>query len=103
VVDFVKDSLKLEIDCEKRAVEKIKKHKLSLDIDNYIRRANVYMFSWRYFLDLRCWYHPYYKPYENDELVAIMPTKFLSFNKYWGGHEDIYRFLVKHHKKLLDT
>ena len=100
VIDYTKGSLKLELDCEKRAVDKIIKYGLSIDLDDYIKVANVYLYSWRDFLDLRCWYDNYNKPYDNEDVIAAMPTHFLSFEKYWKGHSKVHEFLLKHRKVL---
>lgn len=39
--------IELELDCEIRSIEKIKKWGLPIDIDEYIRKANVYLYSYR--------------------------------------------------------
>lgn len=102
VVDYVYGSLALELDCEKRAVKKIKRHKLSLDLENYIRRANVYLYSWPEFMNLRCWYQPHKKPYDDPEILANMPTKLLTLDEYWNGNSQIHEFLKENGKFLVD-
>jgi hypothetical protein len=37
-----------ELDCEKRSVDKIRKWGLPIPIENYIREANTYVFSYRF-------------------------------------------------------
>lgn len=100
VEDYTKGSLRLELDCEQRTSDKIIKYELSLNLDDYIRRSNVYLYSWRYFLDLRCWYDNHHKPYDDEEILAAMPTHFLKFDEYWSGHPLIEQFLLKYNIKL---
>ena len=45
----------LEEDCERRTVKKIKKYDLPIDIDDYIRHANLYIFSYQYMKETRKW------------------------------------------------
>lgn len=45
----------LELDCEKRAVRKIKKYNLPLNIEEYIKKANSYVFSYNYMKESRKW------------------------------------------------
>lgn len=69
--------LELELDCEKRAVELIKKFNLGINIEDYIQRANAYMYFWRYLEHSRRWCSPYNTPSANDSIVRVMPSKFL--------------------------
>lgn len=57
----------LELDCEKRSVDKIKKYKLPIDIIRYKRRANCYVYSYAYMIESRIWIPSVYDtPYIND-------------------------------------
>jgi len=67
----------LELDNEKRSVKLIKKHNISLDIERYIRCANSYVYFYTYMLQSRKWCKPNNSPYGNEELIAIMPNKFV--------------------------
>lgn len=69
--------LELELDCEKRAVEIIKKFNLNINIQDYIQRANAYVYFWRYLEHTRRWCNPYNTPSNNDEIARTMPTRFL--------------------------
>lgn len=51
-IDILKN---LELDCEKRSVEKIKKYKLPIDIKEYIQKANSYIFFYNYMKKTRRW------------------------------------------------
>jgi hypothetical protein len=37
---------RVELDCERRTVAEIRKHKLPIDVDRYIQKANAYIFSY---------------------------------------------------------
>lgn len=77
-IDFHLDNcLQLELDCEKRAVSYIQKYELEIDIEDYIQRANAYMYFWRYLRYSKKWCNPYNAPSNNEALVRIMPKKFL--------------------------
>ena len=67
----------LEVDAEKRAVKMIKKYNLPIDIDEYIRGANAYIYFYNYILDIRRWSKPNNSPYRNKILIASMPKTFM--------------------------
>jgi hypothetical protein len=77
---YIKGVLAVELDCEKRAVENIKKFGLPCDIDDYIQKANAYVYFYQFVLKRRKWYSPGKAPYEIPEVYSKMPTKFL--NRY---------------------
>jgi hypothetical protein len=71
--------IKMELDCEKRTVRKLKKYKVYPDMKNYIKQVNAYLFGyWATFRD-RVWC-PF--PYNNKKIVNKMPDKFLSEKVY---------------------
>lgn len=78
ISNHLDNCLALELDCEKRAVQLIKKYDLGIDIKDYIKRANAYMYFWKYLLHSRKWCNPYNTPSNNDNIVSIMPSKFLN-------------------------
>lgn len=59
--EYLKTIIELEVDCEKRTVQKIKDWNLPIDIDKYIRGANVYMFFYLDLLRTRMWSSSYHK------------------------------------------
>ncbi len=72
----------LELDCEKRAVKKIRKYNLPVDIDEYVRRANAYVCFYTAMKKTRRWYTPGNEPYNNEKVWKEMPTKWLNdYNK----------------------
>ena len=56
IEQYTNDVITLELDCERRSVEKIKRFNLPINIKNYIRAANTYLFSILYASHKRTWY-----------------------------------------------
>lgn len=54
----------VELDCEKRVVEKIKKYRLNLDIPTQIQKANAYVQFYEHVGKTRVWYPPGKEPYQ---------------------------------------
>lgn len=73
VVDAV---LQIELDCEKRAARKIKKHKLPIDVTEYIQRANGYVYFYLSLEITRKWYAKNRAPFHLDHVWQAMPTHF---------------------------
>ena len=55
LLESVQDVIALELDCEKRAIAKIKKYNLPINLEEYCRKANAYLFSHLYLLEVRKW------------------------------------------------
>jgi len=72
----------LELDCERRTVKNIKKFKLPIDVDNYIRGANSYIYFYNYAMLRRRWWKRGMAPYYNPEILSHMPSKFMSRYTY---------------------
>lgn len=70
----------VELDCEKRSVKKIKKYDLPIDIKQYIKRANSYLFLYTFIKVKRKW--PDKGPYYIKQIVDLMPDKFLKDYSY---------------------
>lgn len=66
----------LELDNEKRSVKMIKKFDLDVDIDQYIRKANAYVFFYNRLLATRKWATPQNSPYSNKRIIETMPRYF---------------------------
>ncbi len=63
----------VELDCEKRSIEKIKAYGLPIDIELYTKKANGYVWFYRTLPITRTWL---VAPYNNPKLLALMPTHF---------------------------
>lgn len=66
----------LELDNEKRSVKIIKKYGLSVDVDEYIQKANAYVHFYNYMKISRRWSKANNSPYTNPVLYPQMSTKF---------------------------
>lgn len=77
-MDLIKRSMAVEIDCEKRTVEKIKEYELQdiLDIAEYTQKANSYVFYYLYSYWTRRFYEPGKEPYNNPSVWTCAPWSF---------------------------
>lgn len=73
------NTLLLEIDCEKRSVKKFKKYKLNINTQEYIQKANAYLFSYAVALHEKRWYA---SPYESSKIWKKMPKQLLTVEQY---------------------
>lgn len=97
IENYFKGLLALELDCEKRAVEKIKKYKLNINLQDYVKRGNVYLFSYYTFYHQKCWYDKNFRIYDQHDLVENMPeTYFADSKSYWKKHSEVWNCLKKH-------
>lgn len=84
----IKNTILLELDCEKRTVRKMKKYGIKFNESYYIQKANSYLFSyWASYRD-RKWY-PF--PYEKKSIFEKMPKVFMNEKEY----------LTKNHEWLM--
>lgn len=85
----IKKVQELELDCDKKALRQIKKFKLKVDIDEYIKVSNLYIYCHRFFPK----YKKFFIPFE-DELLDLMPKKHFtkkSMLKKIKGVEKLYK------------
>lgn len=73
--EAVQDIIRLELDCEKRSIKKIKQYNLPIDISLYIKGANVYLYSYLYMLEVRKWIPSIYT---SCDVTQKASTKFSS-------------------------
>lgn len=71
-----KQSIDLELDCEKRSVEKIKKYNLPINTEHYIQKANAYILFYNYVKKHRKWSNPGNPPY-GDKIWPFAPKTWL--------------------------
>lgn len=90
----VNKAIELELDCEKRSVEKIKKYGLDIDVKEYIRKANTYLFFYRYLLETRRWSVPERSPYRIEDVYNQSYSRFLT--DYSVIPSKLYRKFVEH-------
>jgi len=73
VYEFMQMIILLEEDCERRSVAKIKEWNLPIDIDRYIRGANVYLFFYLDMMRTRSWSKGAYR---HKRLLNAVSKKF---------------------------
>lgn len=85
----VNEIVKLELDCEKRTTEMIKKHpELKINVEDYIIKSNIYLYFYAIVAKNRIWYNNL--PYNDPKMKKIIPNKFIK--NYWNvpmGFEEI--------------
>lgn len=81
--DVLDRLLNLELDCERRSVEKIKKYKLPIDITEYIQKANAYVYFYRAIARTRKWTSSERSPYRNDGVWPMMPKQLFADQSYY--------------------
>ncbi len=89
----IKTSIDVEIDCEKRTVEKIKKWKLDsiIDTKEYVQKSNAYILFYRWMRKNRSWYKIGREPYNNKNIVSRMPKTFnTNYSKLSNRIEEIF-------------
>jgi hypothetical protein len=96
-----KKTCELEIDCDKRAIKKIKKYNLSITLDKYIQEANCYHASYYYFYKYACFYSPNHIPYEEEWLNDMFPSdKILDIHDVWVENKKLGEYIKRYGKKL---
>lgn len=73
------NTMLLEIDCERRTLKKFKKYKLPINTQDYIQKANAYLFSYSVALHEKRWYA---SPYEIPKIYKKMPKQLLTVEQY---------------------
>lgn len=68
-IDILRD---IEIDCEKRSVEKIIKYDLPIDLKEYIRKANAYIFGYNWMKKSRKWINS--EALYNNDVLSVIDT-----------------------------
>jgi hypothetical protein len=84
-----KNTIALELDCEKRTIRKLKKYNIKFNEKHYIQKANAYLYSYGYTLKYRKWLP---QPYRNKKIVQNMPCKFDTIDNYLNPQENILQY-----------
>lgn len=72
-LDIMRD---VELDCEKKTVALLKKYKVPIDIEQYIKGANTYIHFYNHIKQYRQWYPLKYIPYVMKRLLKIAAPTF---------------------------
>jgi hypothetical protein len=91
--EVINQIIQVELDCEKRTVEKIKTNNLPLNIEEYIQQANSYILYHHLLAQTRS-YPGKACPYELKELWSQMPKTFEG--NYTTISKKISKLLQKH-------
>lgn len=78
--ESVMRSYRLEVDCERRSVEKHRMWKTGVNESEYIQKANAYTMFYFYMRENRVWYKAGNEPYSLKEVWGHMPETF-NFNR----------------------
>lgn len=62
--ECVQDIIRLELDCEIRSIKKLKKYKIPVDFNDYIKKTNCYLYGYLFFLEKRQWIPAIYQDEE---------------------------------------
>lgn len=81
----------LELDCEKRAINKIIKYDIKCNKKEYIQKANAYVQFYNYLKLSRKWCDKNNTPYSNKNVWKLMPKKFMP--DWW--YEELPRYALK--------
>ena len=88
----IEQSRDLELDNEKRTVKLIKKWKLPIDLNDYIKKANAYLQFYNYMRISRRWSKPNNSPYSNKAIYEVMPPNFrMNYNKMAEKYLKLYK------------
>ena len=89
--EAINSARSLELDCEKRAVKKIRKWKLPISKEEYIQKSNAYILFYNYMKKVRKWSTPERSPYRSKKIYTFMPDKFLrNYSKLPKYAEEIF-------------
>jgi hypothetical protein len=74
IKELASSALNVELDCERRSAEKIKKYGLDINVEEYIQQSNSYIYFYRFIEESRMWYEK--TPYQTKEVWSKMPKSF---------------------------
>lgn len=82
--DYMSRVRNCELNCEIRAVEKIKKYGLEdvIDPERYIKQGNAYVFYHTFVTESRSWWETGKAAYNNESILELMPSNFLAPEEY---------------------
>lgn len=93
IEDMVFSTLNIELDCEKRVIEFIKRHNIDIDVEVYAKKSNAYVYFYHIIKNHRKWYNTDRKPYNIEAVWSKMPSHF----------ENDYSTIPLHYEALLLT
>jgi hypothetical protein len=80
------------LDNEKRTVKLIKKWKLPIDLNDYIKKANAYIQFYNWMRYSKRWSSPGNAPYSNKAIYEAMPPNFrMNYKKMSDKYFKLYK------------
>lgn len=76
LTSYINASLEVELDCEKRVIEKIKEYNLDIDPIEYTQKSLSYVLFYHCVKSERQWYEMGREPYSIKEVFSNMPKSF---------------------------
>lgn len=90
-----------EVDCDLRALKKIKKYNLDIDVTQYIQESNLYHQSYYYFHKYKCFYDDEKSPLNESGLISMFNGKrILTADEKWCEHKQLGEFLKQYNKSI---
>ena len=94
ISDYIERAFQVELDCEKRTLEKIKNFNLDIDQKEYVKKANSYITFYYIMEKIRKWYIVGKEPYNLVEVWSEMPDNFSCDYKKLA--EDKFEIYIKY-------
>lgn len=91
---YAKANRDVEEECERMVVQNIRKYQLPINIKNYVKKANAYLYFWSALPYIRKWPTGGKGPYTIPEIVNSMPIK---FQRDYDKIPDSYIKLLEEH------
>ena len=79
---YFKASIEVELDCEIRAIAKIEKYNLPIDVIEYTQKANAYVLFYQVMRLTRRWYTIGKEPYALESVWSHMPKTIMGTGEY---------------------
>lgn len=93
--DVTNRVLEMELDCEKRSLEKIKRYKLPIDLKEYVKKANAYIYFYRALMRTRKWTNKEKSPYSVESVWTQMPSYFLDNQSKYSATDPLVDLIVE--------
>jgi predicted aminopeptidase len=90
---YIRTMQAVEIDCEKRTARKILDLNLNIDLTQYIKKANTYLFYYSVLLETKKWCDV--APYKIPEIVEQMPHCYLKPEEYFNVSPELLELYTK--------
>lgn len=92
---YIENAISIELDCEMRTIEKMKsfhiEDKLKYTIEEYIQKANSYIFLYLYIKEKRSWNITGQAPYLLENVWKKFPTNFNNdYTQLTNTYRDLY-------------